>query len=582
MNSFFRDSILPPSGKLKVQFSKPAIALILATVLLGGLLAFSTYQNIHREKTLMIGFLQKKAETIARSVEAGIRTSMMHHMGGGNPLTTLIEENSREKDILYIRISDTNGQSVAETGEKSQFFFGAAKLSELLANNTTMVRLHQQSGVYFYARPFQPVNHHSSMRSLMMKRMQWQPTSGLWNDLIITVGISTDEFELARRQDKRHTLMMAAILFLVGTAGLYFVFLYQSIRIARLTLTDMKLYTQNVIESMPAGLITLDRTNKIVSCNKRITQIFNWQMKDIIGKNLFEQWPANTFNIDAICLKGTEEPIVFQRNGQEDQRLKISGSGLQDYLGRRIGTVLIIRDVTDVHLLERQLERSRRMASLGKMAAGIAHEIRNPLGTLRGFAQYFRGQTGQTDEGVSFADLMVSEVDRLNHTVSSLLQFARPREPEMREIRLDKLFEKTHRLMEPDFLKKTIDFSSSLATDIQLTGDEDLLLQVLLNLLKNSISATPSNGRISLSCRQEENGNTVSITVEDNGKGMSREVRDRMFDPFFTTRKSGTGLGLAVSHQIIEQHNGSVEVRTAPAKGCKITVRLPRNNLKRT
>lgn len=265
----------------------------------------------------------------------------------------------------------------------------------------------------------------------------------------------------------------------------------------------------------------------------------------------------------------------FQENGEE-VAMKVSGSQLLDPDGTRIGTVLILRDMREIRKMEKQLERALRMAALGSMAAGVAHEIRNPLGTLRGFAQFFGSRAEKESESRQYADLMVSEVDRLNQTVSSLLQFARPREPNTIQIDIKRLLRKTEQLMQADFNSHSVSLQVNHIDKnkkIRLSGDPDLLLQVLLNLLKNAIHASSPGGKVTLEAWQDEQA--VRLRVRDNGRGMDKEEQERMFDPFFTTRKKGTRLGLAVSHQIIEQHDGYFEVQTEPDKGTAITIILP-------
>ena len=223
--------------------------------------------------------------------------------------------------------------------------------------------------------------------------------------------------------------------------------------------------------------------------------------------------------------------------------------------------------------MEARLERSRRLVALGKMAAGIAHEIRNPLGTLKGFAQYFQAQAKDDSESREYAEIMIGEVDRLNYTISALLQFARPREPEIETLSARTVMERAVRLLETDFKKQGIEPEIVDEDKLNFVADPDLILQALLNLLKNSLAATPSGGRITIAA--EKHGNNFSLIVEDSGKGMSAEEQERMFDPFFTTRKTGTGLGLAVSHQIIEQHNGRFEVESSPLQGTRVVIILP-------
>jgi two-component system sensor histidine kinase HydH len=212
------------------------------------------------------------------------------------------------------------------------------------------------------------------------------------------------------------------------------------------------------------------------------------------------------------------------------------------------------------------------------MAAGIAHEIRNPLGTLRGFAQYFAKLGEKDPHAEEYAELMVGEVDRLNRTISALLQFARPREPEMTRVDLGALLRRTARLLQDDLAARKLTFVlDPPAETLLFTADSDLLTQVLINLLQNAQAATDPGGEIRLgACAQDAE---IRFWVADTGKGMAPEERSRMFDPFFTTRKTGTGLGLAMVQQIVEQHGGRIEVESAPEQGTTVTVILPQKGV---
>ena len=396
---------------------------------------------------------------------------------------------------------------------------------------------------------------------------------------IISIGLFTEEFVTAQKQDVQHAIFMGAILFLVGSAGLYFLFLYHSMRVTKTTLADMKLYTDNVIESIPVGIVTLDSLDRVVSCNRKTEEILGRTFQELQGKSINEAFPGCQIKSSDICTAILDYSAECATGSGRNIPVKIGGSSLVDSEGEAIGTVLVIRDMSMIRDMELQLERSRRMAALGKMAAGIAHEIRNPLGTLRGFAHYFGNQPGVSEESKGYAELMTSEVDRLNRNVSGLLQFARPREPQLVNTNLDKLISKTVVLMESDFSKQALNFHWQCNTDIVVSVDPDLILQVLMNLLKNSIHATSAGGEVSISTSEDEHH--VRIAVSDNGKGMTEQEREKMFDPFFTTRKTGTGLGLAVSHQIIEQHGGTLEVKTAEGEGTTVTIILPKTGRER-
>jgi two-component system sensor histidine kinase HydH len=392
-------------------------------------------------------------------------------------------------------------------------------------------------------------------------------------DSIISLGLFTHEFAAARKRDVQHAIFMGAILFLVGTAGLYVLFLYQGMRVAKSTLANMKIYTENVIESIPVGLVTLDSQDRVVSCNRKMEELMGRSIEEILGRMLNDAFPDCQLTVAEICSSILDYSTECVTGDGKTIPVKIGGSVLVNSEGESIGTVLVIRDLSLIRDMEQQLERSRRMAALGTMAAGIAHEIRNPLGTLKGFAHYFGNQPSATEESQNYARLMESEIDRLNRNISGLLQFARPREPNIVKVSLDDLIRKTVALMERDFSERGLNFHYRCNTGVGVNTDPDMLTQVLLNLLKNSIAATPAGGEVSLAASSD--ATQVRITVSDNGKGMTEKESEKMFDPFFTTRRTGTGLGLAISHQIIEQLGGTFEVVTTPDEGTAVTVVLP-------
>ena len=562
------DIFSPP---LPFKASKTALALILATVFLILLLVFSILQNINRAQDRMESFLLQKGETVIMAVEAGMRTSMMHFMGGGDPLQTLITESSREEDIAFIRIMKRDGEILNQTDNAPTVRLTDAEKERILDSDRPIAHFEKTTGMFILSKRFQWHAAGFGMPMMMggsQRGERWELTDG-----IISVGLLTKEFDHARREDVHHAMFMGAILFLVGGAGLYLLFLYHGMRVAQSTLANMTLYTNNVIESIPVGIITLDPEERIVSYNRKTEEILGRSLEQ--GENIHRAFPGCPMDCSAICRTVLEHSVECSTQDGKNVPVKIGGSSLVNNMGEVIGKVLIVRDMSVLRDMEEQLERSRRMAALGKMAAGIAHEIRNPLGTLRGFAQYFGNQAGASLESKGYADLMVSEVDRLNRTISGLLQFARPREPQFVQVVLDELLAKTVALLEGDFADHGLNFHWQCSPRLAFEADPDLLLQVCMNLLQNSIHATPSGGQVSLT--GAEDGHQIRICVTDTGCGMTGQEQEKMFDPFFTTRKTGTGLGLAVSHQIVEQHRGGFEVETAPGEGTSVTVVLPKN-----
>ena len=321
---------------------------------------------------------------------------------------------------------------------------------------------------------------------------------------------------------------------------------------------------------MPAGLVTLDAAGRVVSCNKQAEDITAKSFDELDGKILVDELVATpAIDLDAGIM--IERSFSLHNSDGQTIPVKISSSVLHDGKGKVRGLVIIIKDVREIFAIEQKLEQSRRLSALGRMATGIAHEIRNPLGTLRGFAQLFVSKFKNQPTEQEYARMMVDEVDRLNRTVSGLLQFARPREPEFQEISLNNEMTKTVQFMSDDFKIQGIDFHLALPpVEITFLADPDLLQQILLNLLQNAMAATDQGGRIEMGA--DRHGESIRLWVKDSGCGMSPETKEQMFDPFFTTKKSGTGLGLAVVHQIITQHHGALQVESTPGQGTKIEI----------
>lgn len=572
-----------PTSQQSKKLSLPALGFILAGIILTMILGVVTWRNLDREERLMESFLQEEGLTLIRAFEAGARTSMMMKWED-NSLATLVQETARTESVAYIAIADASGRLLTAADEKRSN--ESLPIAQVLAQNQPLTRRTiDASGqaVFEVAKEFNPVLQGGPDSNRMMGRWQrWCGTDCAPGEQVgrrvIIVGLYTGEFEAARGEDIRQSLLMGGLLLLLGSTGFYFLFLSQQTRVAKTTLANMEIYTRNVINSMPAGLITLDNQNCIVSLNDKAQSIFGLQGETVEGKPLE-------------ALAGTEHcemgPMIRENRefvdlSMECQRpdggyipVKVSASHLKGQDGEPLGTVLIVRDMREIRVMEEALERSRRHAALGRMAAGIAHEIRNPLGTLRGFAQYFAKLGGKDSQAEEYSELMVGEVDRLNRIISALLQFARPREPEPAEVDLGDLIRRTARLLQDDLEARDLSFQLDPPTQtILFTADADLLTQVLINLLQNAQAATEPGGEIRFGASGQETD--IRFWVADTGKGMTSEEQLRMFDPFFTTRKTGTGLGLAMVHQIVEQHEGRINVESAPDKGTRVEIILPR------
>jgi two-component system sensor histidine kinase HydH len=217
------------------------------------------------------------------------------------------------------------------------------------------------------------------------------------------------------------------------------------------------------------------------------------------------------------------------------------------------------------------------MAAVGKLAAGVAHEVRNPLSSIKGFATYFRERYRSVPEDQHITSIMIQEVDRINRVVGQLLEFAKPILISKKKVAVKKLIEDSLSLIETQISEKDILLETECPAHIEdILVDPDQIGQVLLNLYLNAAEAMQSGGRLSVSAAALPEKHAVTIKISDTGAGIREENIAQIFDPYFTTKPSGTGLGLAISQNIIEAHNGEILIDSRPGAGTTVTLILPR------
>jgi two-component system sensor histidine kinase HydH len=256
--------------------------------------------------------------------------------------------------------------------------------------------------------------------------------------------------------------------------------------------------------------------------------------------------------------------------------LEIGVSRLEDENKTALGYVILFKDLTEVRLLRREIERSRRLASVGRLAAGVAHEIRNPLSSIKGFATYFKERYQDKPQDQQTATIMIQEVDRLNRVVSQLLEFARPINIKPQPTNLNSLIDDSIKLIENQAGQKDIAIKTVISNPVpEIMIDPDRLNQVLLNFYLNAIESidTGCELKVELSSNSETEG--MAIKISDTGCGITPEDLPKIFDPYYTTKSSGTGLGLAIAHNIIEAIGGQIVVESRPGRGTVFRIILP-------
>ncbi len=394
---------------------------------------------------------------------------------------------------------------------------------------------------------------------------------------VAVVGLWTTALQEARSEDIRHGVMMGVILLALGSAAIYFIFLVQNYYLVDRALTEMKSYTENVVESMANGLITVDKDGQIVSTNQPASQLLGLNTAQVLGESLESVIPLQCLDIRDLL---EHEKTVIEKEidcpcGEVTIPLSVSVTPLRGSESASMGAVIILRDLREIRELQEKLRRSERLASLGRLASGVAHEIRNPLSSIKGFAQYFRDKLSGESEDGSYAQIMIEEVDRLDRVITQLLDFARPQTLHRYPYPLSQILDHTLRLIQPDLDKRGIKLIKSQFPEDKIDVDSDQISQALLNIFLNAMESMKNGGELRLEVTPKPARKGVEIEVSDTGAGIGKMDINRIFDPFFSTKKQGTGLGLSITAKIIESHGGEISVESEKGQGTTFRLYLP-------
>ena len=335
----------------------------------------------------------------------------------------------------------------------------------------------------------------------------------------------------------------------------------------------------NILDSLSDCVITVDAKNNITYINPAGCDLFRCTPGEVVGQpylKLFLDDPHFAGLLSDTLHSGREYRGVefdFLLPHQKPHILA-SSSLLFDGRGHQLGVVAIIRDISETLSLRQQVARADRLAAVGEVAAGIAHELRTPLTSIRGFVQYLQGSTDPA-EWREYGDIIVREVDGMNRIISELLSLVRPHPLNLVATDLNQLAEETLLLARENTGKGRIAFVIELSTHLKpVKVDRGQIKQVLLNVLVNATQAIEGPGKVHVTTSMQ-GPDQVSIRVSDNGCGIPEAVRERIFDPFFSTKPSGTGLGMAIARRIIEDHQGRIQIDSIEGEGSAITLILP-------
>ncbi|MEZ4404038.1 MAG: ATP-binding protein [Kofleriaceae bacterium] len=339
---------------------------------------------------------------------------------------------------------------------------------------------------------------------------------------------------------------------------------------------DLVALNRDIVRSLSSGLVTVDLSGAVLTINQTALDILGPPAAGAVGAPVDALMPGLGARLAQLEPRAALRRIDLDLAGEPGQALGISVSPLRDDGDHVVGRVVNFQDLTELRRLERIARRNERLATVGQLAAGVAHEIRNPLASISGSIELLSLSAPTSDDDRALMAIVLREIDRLNNLITELLEYANPRPRVVVELDVAVVLDDVAAVLRQDRTWGPITIVGAGDRPLPLAGDPAKLRQVVWNLARNACEAAAAGGgHVRLDGR--DHGAAVVIEIADDGPGIPAEHLPNIFDPFFTTKRKGTGLGLATCHAIVAEHGGAIDVASS-AGGTTFTVRLPRSS----
>jgi len=361
---------------------------------------------------------------------------------------------------------------------------------------------------------------------------------------------------------------------------------YRTLEERALQLVNIQNYTQAILQSITAGVLTIGPDGSVATANLAAERMLGMREEEMVPRQLsvlLRNDGGIGANLSRI-LQGRTPKLVSDTQlvtlDGKTLHTQVSMSRMRDTEGRVLGAVVTLEDVSEVKALTDQLIRADRLAALGELTAGVAHEVRNPLGIIRASVQLVEEPSADPERIKDAVRIIKQEIDRLDRVIKALLDFGRPSAPTLRPTNVEDVIEDVVLFTRRFAGQARVDIDTEYAAGIPLVwADADQLKQVFVNLVSNAVQAMEEDGG-KITVRVWDDDAFVFASVKDTGPGISQADLMKIFDPFYSTRDAGTGLGLTIVHRIIDQHGGRIEVESAAEGGTVFTVVLPVAHMK--
>lgn len=337
---------------------------------------------------------------------------------------------------------------------------------------------------------------------------------------------------------------------------------------------------KKIVQEIDSGIMTIDQYGFITSFNKAAEDITGFALRDAYRSKVDMIFPGFTdrvaeYNKGLKYHRGAGKWGTAHTNKNGNLLyLVFSISSLKGIDGKEVGSIIIFQDLTSYKEMEDAVRRAEKLSAIGKLAAGMAHEIRNPLASMSGSIQVLRNEVELNGENMRLMDIILRESERLNRLVTEFLDYAKPYKPQKEEFDLSRVMAETLDVFEKGLsANRRIRIQKEITPEIKVYGEQEKIKDVLWNLFNNAAQSMPTGGELAVSLKNDA-GMAVSA-IKDTGEGIAERDIERVFEPFFTTKTYGTGLGLATVYRVVEAHGGDIRVESETGKGATFTVRIP-------
>ena len=362
----------------------------------------------------------------------------------------------------------------------------------------------------------------------------------------------------------------------VGLVTLKIAHLGRQIRDTNQIFSALKDNVEQVMAKLQDGLMLFTNDSRVVLVSASAEKFLARPRSEILGRTADEIFSDGSV-LGAVVLPAFKQqrPLVqYEFDAAEDRRIQVSLDFIQER-GTPIGALLTMRDAESVHRIEDEIETSRRLSAAGRLTRGVAHEVKNPINAIVLHLQLLQNKLQQDDpDTVRHMEVIGKEIHRLDRVVQILVDFTRPRDLHLEEVDMRKLLEEVAVLAIPDAAQHNVQINEEFAAEpLMVRVDADLMKQAVLNLVLNGVQAMPQGGPLLVAARREDEN--VLVEVRDQGGGIPPEVQEKIFELYFTTKKGGSGIGLAQAYQIMQWHYGSIDFESTPGAGTAFRLRLP-------